>query len=142
MLTKEQKQALKGTASNFIRYVVDQIESCRVEVMVNDISFTLSLYLKEIAEMGSPTLSEVSIHMKRSKPSVTIAVDKLENKGYVKRVQADQDRRSFHIHLTEKGKRFNEAQKTTENRMYEKISNTLNDEETKQLIAINKKIFG
>jgi DNA-binding MarR family transcriptional regulator len=141
MLNEEQKQSLKNITSNVIRYVMDQIESYRIEEMVNDISFTLSLYLKEIAEMNNPTLSELALHMKRSKPSVTIAVDKLESKGYVKRVQADQDRRSFHIHLTEKGKLFNEAQKTTENILYEKISNTLSDEETRQFIALNKKIF-
>jgi len=142
MLSEEQKKTLKEVSANVMRYVIDQIESCRVEEMVNDLSFVLSLYLKEIAEMNNPTLSELARHMKRSKPSVTIAVGKLERKGYIKRVQADDDRRSFHIHLAEKGKRFNEAQKITENKFYEKINNTLNEGETKQLIAIYKKMMG
>jgi len=141
MLSEEQKKTLKELSANVIRYVMDQIENCRIEEMVNDISFVLSLYLKKIAEMNNPTLSELAVHMKRSKPSVTIAVDKLESKGYIQRVQSDRDCRSFHLHLTEKGRRFNEAQKTTEYKLYEKVSNSLTEEEMKQFLAINKKIF-
>ena len=141
MLSEEQNKSLKELSTKLIRHIMDQIENCRIEEMVNDISFVLSLYLKEIAEMNTPTLSEIAAHIKRSKPSVTIAVDKLESKGYIKRVQSNRDRRSFHIHLTEKGKRFHEAQKTTEYKMYEKLNSSLNEEEMKQLIAIYKKIL-
>ena len=142
MLSENQKKSLKELTANVIHYILDEIESCRVEEMMNDISFVLSLYLKEIAEMNNPTLSELARHMKRSKPSVTIAVDKLEGKGYIRRVQSDQDRRSSHIHLTEKGKRFKEAQQTVEVKLFEKISNTLNEEEVKQWITIHKKLIG
>lgn len=142
MLSEEQKKSLKELSTNIIRYVVDQIESCRVEEMVNDVSFTLSLYLKELAELDKPTLSELAKHMKRSKPSAKVALDKLEKKGYIRRVRADRDRRSSHIHLTEKGRKFNDAQKITEYKLYEKVSDTLTDKEIKMLIAINKKIFG
>jgi DNA-binding MarR family transcriptional regulator len=141
MLNEENKKSLKEVSAKLIRYIMDQIESCRAEEMVNDISFVLSLYLKEIVELSNPTLGELATHMKRSKPSVTIAVDKLESKGYIQRVQADHDKRSFHLHLTEKGKRFSEAQITTEQKLFEMISNSLNEQEIKQLIEINKKLF-
>lgn len=142
MISEEQKKALQKISAGVIRYVMDEIESSRVEDMVNDISFTQSLYLKEIAELGNPTLSELALHMRRSKPSVTIAVDKLESKGYIRREQADADKRSFHIHLAAKGKKFYQAQKTAENKLYDKINQTLSEAETKQLIAIYKKLFG
>lgn len=141
MLNEEQKRSLKGITASVTRYIMEQVEACKAEEMMSDLSVSMSAYLREISDIGEPTLSELSLRTRRSKPSVTIAVDKLEEKGYVRRVQADDDRRSFHIRLTEKGKRFSELKKTTEHKMYEKISNALTDEEIRQFIGIIQRVF-
>lgn len=141
MLTKDQKKALREIAADVTRYILEQIDACKAEEMMSDISISMSTYLREIFQMNNPTLSELAAHMRRSKPSVTIAIDKLESKGYVERVQADQDRRSFHIHLTEKGKRFNEINRSIEEKFDDKISSSLSDQEILQMVALIKKMF-
>jgi Transcriptional regulators len=141
MLNEEQKKALKEMSASVTRYIIEQVEACKAEEMMSDISVSMTAYLTAISEMSEPTLSELAARMGRSKPSATIAVDKLEEKGYVQRVQANDDRRSFHIRLTEKGRHFSELKKTAELKICEKISRALSDEEIKQFIAINKKIF-
>jgi DNA-binding MarR family transcriptional regulator len=141
MLSDEKKKQLVDLTTEIIRYVMDQVETCRAEELVHDISLNMSAYLKEISEMQNPTLSELAVRMKRSKPTVTIAIDKLEAKDYVRRVQSDDDRRSFHIHLTDKGTRFAEVKNTCQDALYKKISESLNEQEVEQMISLNKKIF-
>lgn len=141
MLNKEQKRALSELSRMVIKTIMDEIKSVKAEKMVDNISLPMTIYMREVVEMGNPTLSELAARMGRSKPSVTIAIDKLERMGYVKRIQADKDRRSFHIHLTDKGRQLSKTRKTIEDSFDHKISSALNDREIVQFIALNKKIF-
>jgi DNA-binding MarR family transcriptional regulator len=58
--------------------------------------------LETIEHLSNPTPTELSRELNISKPSVSVAIDKLVAAGYVRKVQSDEDRRSFHIHLTSK----------------------------------------
>ena len=56
-----------------------------------------------IHSMENPTLSELTGKMKITKASTSIMIDRLDEHGFVKKVKSDSDRRSAHVHLTEKG---------------------------------------
>lgn len=58
-----------------------------------------------IHKMNNPTLSELSIKLKTSKPSTTVMVYRIEEHGFLIKVKSDSDRRTAHVHLTEKGEK-------------------------------------
>ena len=67
---------------------------------------------------GKMPMKDIANCIHRTKPTVTVLVDKLEKLGYLKREDSDEDSRSTNIVLTQKGEDF----KAT----FEKISNDLN----------------
>ena len=64
------------------------------------------------------TMKDIADCIHRTKPTVTVLVDKLEKLGYLKREASDKDSRYTYVILTQKGEDF----KAT----FEKISNDLN----------------
>lgn len=63
-------------------------------------------YLDTISHLEKPTISQLAKELNVSKPSVTLTVESLQNMGYVRKIQSDQDLRMVHIHLTNKGKKI------------------------------------
>ena len=61
-------------------------------------------YLETIDILDNPNITELAQQLKLSKPTVKVAIDKLIEKEYVYKIRSDEDRRSAHLHLTEKGK--------------------------------------
>ena len=64
------------------------------------------------------TMKDIANCIHRTKPTVTVLIDKLEKLGYVKREASDKDSRSTNIVLTQKGEDFKV--------IFEKISEELN----------------
>ena len=73
----------------------------------NDLTPTQMHYLEAISQLGNPNMTELSAEMKLTKPTVKVGIDKLIEKQYIIKVKSDEDRRSAHLHLTEKGKQIN-----------------------------------
>ena len=67
---------------------------------------------------GKMTMKDIANSIHRTKPTVTVLVNKLEKLGYIKREASDEDNRSTNIVLTQKGEDFKV--------IFEKISNELN----------------
>ena len=65
------------------------------------------------------TMKDIADKIHRTRPTVTVLVDKLEKLGYLKREVSQEDSRYTYIVLTKKGKDFKPV--------FEKISNKLND---------------
>ena len=59
--------------------------------------------IEQIKSMQNPNLSELADIMNIAKPSMTVMINRLEKNLLVNKVQSDSDRRTAHIHLTEKG---------------------------------------
>ena len=74
---------------------------------------------------GKMTMKDIAQKIRRTKPTVTVLVDKLEKSGFVKREVSESDSRSFNIVLTKKGEDFRPV--------FEKISKNLNDTMYKNL---------
>ena len=67
---------------------------------------------------GKMTMKDIADSIHRTKPTVTVLIDKLEKLGYLKRVASDEDSRFTNIVLTQKGEDFKV--------IFEKISKDLN----------------
>ena len=59
-------------------------------------------YLEVISNLNNPNLSELATELNLSKPSITAIIDKFEEKGFIRKVKSDEDRRVSHIHMAER----------------------------------------
>jgi len=78
------------------------------------------LYIRE-----EVTMKEIADYVHKTKPTITVLVNKLEKLGYVVREKSDEDNRVSYIKLTEKGHKLKP--------IFEKVSDYLNDKVYKNL---------
>jgi DNA-binding MarR family transcriptional regulator len=97
------------------------------------------VYLDTIASLDHPTFSDLAKHMQVSKPSVTAIVGKLVQKGYVEKVQSAEDRRAFHVPLTDKGKTLSQMHENIHRRIAEHFTHALDDHELHQFARLLNK---
>ncbi len=98
-------------------------------------------YLETINILDNPNITELAQQLKLSKPTVKVAVDKLIERDYVYKIQSDEDRRSAHLHLTEKGKLINQMHEYAHKRIAESILRKLNEDELKSLEELLTKVL-
>jgi DNA-binding MarR family transcriptional regulator len=127
-----------------IIYLSDLIEKILEETIAvsdfEDLTQQQLHYLKVLVKMKNPTLTELARELGLTKPTVTVLVDKLTEKGYIKRVHSDADRRVMHLHIDKKGAKINALREIAHQRMAEKIKSGLSDAETAILTELLRKI--
>ena len=105
------------------RFIVEELKNNGAEGLVPSHGDILVCLYKN----GKMTMKDIANSIHRTKPTVTVLVDKLEKLGYIKREASDEDNRSTNIVLTQKGEGFKV--------IFEKISNELNKMLYKNLSA-------
>ena len=58
--------------------------------------------METIQALGSPTVNEFATFMRISPPNATYKVNSLVKKGYIRKVQSPDDRREYHLEVTQK----------------------------------------
>ena len=77
----------------------------------------------------------------KDKTTVTRIIKGLEKKGYIIRKQDDEDRRKYHIYLTEKGDRSKNELIPLANEIIEVTEKNLNEQEINTLKELLTKIY-
>lgn len=122
--------------------MVGQMEEvAKGQFNLSDLTHIQMHYLETINLLDNPNITELASSLRLSKPTVKVAVDKLIERDYVYKVQSDEDRRSAHLHLTEKGQLINQMHEYAHRRIAESIGKALNSEELEMLIKILTKVF-
>ena len=80
-------------------------------------------------ENEEATVSEISSLLGVTMPTATVAVKKLESKGFIKKAPCEKDGRRTIISLTEMGKKVNKAHSLFHRRMVKNISSQLLENE-------------
>lgn len=70
-----------------------------------DLSLQEVIYMEIIIALGAPTVAEFSKYAKLSAPNTAYRLNKLEERGYIRRTRSDLDKREFRI---EPSKRYRE----------------------------------
>ena len=96
------------------RFIIEELKNNGAEGLVPSHGDILVCLYKN----SKMTMKDIANCIHRTKPTVTVLVDKLEKLGYVKREASDEDSRSTNIVLTQKGEDFKV--------IFEKISEELN----------------
>jgi len=121
---------------------VAELQSAMVkEAGFSDLSLRQIYILDIIQGLQNPTPTELASELKISKPSVSVAIDRLETAGYIRKVDSDEDRRSYHLHLTQKGQNFSQAHDETHRHLAQFITRNLEAGDAKQLVRLVGKIF-
>ena len=97
-------------------------------------------YIDAIGTLGKPAVSDVASQLNITKASVTIGVNKLMELGYVVKTQSDEDKRVFHVALTETGQELVNVKHQALKAYMEFIDAALSEEETAQFEAILTKL--
>jgi len=121
--------------------VVQTEEAAKEKFDLTGLTLTQLHYLETINLLINPNLTELAANLKLTKPTVTVAIDKLIEKNYVFKVQSDEDRRSAHLHLTEKGKQINQIHELAHKTISDTICLKLNSDEQQLLIGLLNKIL-
>ncbi|GAI82252.1 unnamed protein product [marine sediment metagenome] len=97
-------------------------------------------YLEVISNLDNPNLSELATELNLSKPSITAIIDKFEEKGFIRKVKSDEDRRVSHIHMAEKGKEIEKVHSKIHMRISDMFTSKLSEGDSKSLINLLSKI--
>ncbi len=116
-------------------------EAAKEQFNLLNLTVTQMHYLETIHQLKNPNITELAIQLKLTKPTVKVAVDKLIERDYIYKIQSDEDRRSAHLHLTEKGKLINQMHEYAHNRIAESITRKLNNEELQTLEVLLNKVL-
>ncbi len=136
------KSDLKENIVKFTRLISAAEEDAKKLYEMQDLTATQFNYLEVIGELENPTLTELAAAMGLTKPSVTIALDRLMVKGLVRKVRSDSDKRSSHLHLTEFGEQINKRHDYAHDYVIELIERKLNENEVKSFTLLLDKITG
>jgi DNA-binding MarR family transcriptional regulator len=116
-------------------------EDAKEQYHLLDVTHKQMHYLETIKILNNPNITEVARILKLSNPTVKVAVDKLIEKDFVYKIQSDEDRRSAHLHLTEKGKLINQMHDYSHKRIAEHISRKLSRDELDTLAETLNKVL-
>jgi len=116
-------------------------DKAKLQFNFSDLTHNQMNYIETINKLGNPNITELAVVLKLSKPTVKVAVDKLIEKDYIFKVQSDEDRRSAHLHLTEKGKLINQMHNYAHKRIAESLCKKLNKDELNSLVVILNKVL-
>ena len=115
-------------------------ELAREQLNIKELTTAQMHYLEIINEMSNPNITELATEMRLTKPTVTVALDKLILKGYVAKIQSDEDRRSSHLHLTKKGMQINQMHERAHTQFAELMEEMLEPDELEALTVLLEKL--
>ncbi len=121
--------------------IVDAEENAKEQFNLSSLTSTQMHYIEAVNSLNNPNITELAIFLNLSKPTVKVAIDKFIEKDYVFKVRSDEDRRSAHIHLSEKGKLVNQMHDYAHKVIAESFSRKLSSDETETLIGLLLKVL-
>ena len=62
--------------------------------------------METIQALGAPTVSEFASFMKISPPNAAYKINSLVRKGYIEKIRSQQDKREYHLQVTQKYKDY------------------------------------
>jgi len=120
-------------------------EETSLKKIVNDpVTITEAHMIEAIGtkENKETTVSDIAFIMNVSTPTATVALKKLESKGFITKSPCEKDGRRTIIGLTEKGKRVDKAHGLFHKRMVRNISSQFREEEKEILYRAVSKLSG
>lgn len=117
---------------------VQAIEQRMLAGMDNvDLSIS-ELHILEFIGSGKETgrtIGDIAARVSKTPPSITVAVQKLERRGYVEKLRNERDGRVVHVVLTRLGRRTETAHKYFHRKMINDMLESMDEKERRMLIG-------
>ena len=113
-----------------------ELKKNRLNLSINE------MHLIELIEKGGAgmTVSEIAQQLKVTKPSVTVAVNKLVQKGYCEKRRMEDDGRAVLVALTPAGRKVDAFHRRCHRSMIREISDDLTEAEKADLLRTMSRI--
>ena len=89
--------------------------------------------METIQALGAPTVSEFASFMKISPPNAAYKINSLVRKGYIKKIRSQQDKREYHLQVTQKYKDYYNISSDYVRQVVERIRQRFSPEECEKL---------
>jgi DNA-binding MarR family transcriptional regulator len=117
------------------------LQSLVWESEFSDLTLRQISFLEVIHQLDNPTPTDLAKELRLSKPTISVAIDKLVEAGYLRKAQSDADRRSFHVHLSERGQRVTQAHNEVHRALAQHLTSGLDESEVQQLVGLMNKVI-
>ncbi|MFZ5974014.1 MAG: MarR family winged helix-turn-helix transcriptional regulator [Bacillota bacterium] len=107
-----------------------------------DLSISEMHLIESVGKKNDPgrTISDIADDLSITLPSVTVAINKLMKKGYVKKVKSENDGRVVHVTLTELGLKIDAVHRYFHEKMVRSVAKELSDDEKNAMVKGIKKL--
>ena len=114
----------------------NELKKQRLNISINE------MHMIELIAKGKTgmTVSEIAQQLKVTKPSVTVAVNKLVQKGYWRKQRLPGDGRAVQVMLTPEGKKVEAFHRRCHRRIIAEICEDLSEEEREELLRTMTRI--
>lgn len=113
-----------------------QLEQKMMSMSIEHLTLNHYQYLQAVKQLDAPTLSDISEYMDLSNASVSVMVKKLIKESLLEKIQSEEDKRSYHVQLTEFGNQIVDHDKNSFLSVMRRVEAELDEEERKQLRQI------
>ncbi|MBI2026543.1 MAG: FeoA domain-containing protein [Deltaproteobacteria bacterium] len=127
---------------NFIKLVNETEEQAfQNEKLAKGLTFTEIHVIYQLGKYGSPQpMNIIAQDLEITQSSLTALVNKIEDKGFLKRVREHEDRRIVELKLTAKGETLNQFHTQYHKNLLKKIRSTLDQKETELFFQYIEKL--
>ena len=119
------------------RFIIEELKNNGAEGLVPSHGDILVCLYKN----SKMTMKDIANCIHRTKPTVTVLVDKLEKLGYLKRESSDKDNRCTYIVLTQKGEDFQTTFEKISKNLNEMLNKNLSPEESELMEKLLRKVL-
>ncbi len=120
---------------HFYRDVFQRIQSRELSLS------TVEVFCVEIiAALGKPTINEFASYISISSPNATYKVNSLIQKGYVEKIQSENDKREYHLQVTDKYYQYYNLSQSYLEKVEERIRENVAPEEYRSFIRMFERI--
>lgn len=115
-------------------------ERIRTEMIKNKVNLTEFSVLEVLYLKGKQTIQQIGASILVASGSMTYIIDKLEQKGLLKRYGCPNDRRVIHVELTEEGLCLMDDIMPNHQELVNDMFGTLDDHESKTMVKLLEKV--
>lgn len=117
-------------------YILKYEETSLKSISIVPVTVTEAHMIEAISKNGgNASISDIASSSNISMPTATVAVKKLEKKGFIKKEPCSDDGRRFIVSLTELGKKVDKAHNIFHRKMVRNLSNSLDENQRQVLLT-------
>ncbi|MEL4105697.1 MarR family transcriptional regulator [Oscillospiraceae bacterium CM] len=134
-------QNFQKTLNDMLMQIYHNIVRFEEEFLQNNSRIDLTIREMHLIECvgtdkNGKTVSEIADYLKVAKPSVTVAVNKLEKKGYLSKNSCRTDGRVVRVTLTREGRKIDAYHKRYHLSMIHEIENEFGEDEQAYVVRV------